>query len=512
MSRPLPAGRNIAKPGSSVSEPAAELRLVGQSFARPTLRLLSGKWAAVQVSVLRLVFDRHRRSVSTERFHADVDEILAILRSEGVEVPRGTGRQLSRRWMNNKWLVRLNPDDGAGEVYELTSYALEALELVQSLSNDRPLLSESRLAAIIDVVRRQAIEATPDAHGRVERLNAQIAELVTERDRLLQGGEPEPVSVDRMMEGYANLVDLISQLPSDFKRVEEAIRGHRDNLLSDLRSETRPLGQVIDEYLVRHDDLRATPEGKAFEGAFSLLRDEVLLTQLKRDLDVIANHPFTNVLTSDELRAFLGTVGMIRRSLEDVLDQRSRVSKTLREHIVNHDAVKERELAATLGELNGELVEWVGRTSARARTDIGLLPEAVETLSHLRERFYDPGDHAAPAGLDEVIADSGVALSLEDILRQGGPLLARLLSALSASAVGEVTAGSRFNELPDDLRRPVDVLGVLHLLARIDALEAAEDCELVVSIRPDGTRRVLRIPAITVTEERATLLADLEVT
>ncbi|MCU1461187.1 MAG: hypothetical protein JWO37_1262 [Acidimicrobiales bacterium] len=495
-----------------MSEAVGELRLVEQAFARPTLRLLNGKWAPVQVSVLRLAFDRDRRSIPTDRFHADVDEILAILRGVGVETPGGTGRELSRRWMASKWLVRLNADDGSGEVYELTSYALEALELVQSLSSDRPLLTESRLAAIIDVVRRQAIEATPDAHGRVERLNTQIAELEAERDRLLEGGEPEPASFDRMMEGYANLVDLISQLPSDFKRVEEAVRGHRDSLLAEFRSETRPLGLVIDEYLVRHDDLRATPEGKAFDGAFSLLRDEVMLSQLKRDLDVIASHSFTEALTADEVRAFRGTVKMVRRSLEDVLDQRSRIAKTLRDHLVNHDAVKERELSDTLARLNGVLAEWIRRTSTRARTDVGLLPEAVDTLPHVRERFYDPGDHVAPEGLDETAADAGVALTLEEILRQGGPLLARLAEQLSTAGASVNTAGARFAAFPDDLRRPVEVLGVLHLLSKIGALEAAEDRESVLTVRSDGTERLLRIPAVTITDAHVDLLAALELT
>jgi hypothetical protein len=494
------------------TEAVGELGLVEQAFARPTLGLLNGKWAPLQVSVLRLVFDRDRRGVPTDRFHADVDEILAILRGEGIDTPGGSGREIARRWMKRKWLVRLKARDGADEIYELTSYALEALELVQSLSSDRPLLSESRLAAIIDVVRRQAIEATPDARGRIERLNMQIAELEAERDRLVDGGEPEPASVDRMMEGYANLVDLISQLPSDFKRVEEAIRGHRDGLLAEFRSDSRPLGQVIDEYLLRHDDLRATPEGKAFDGAFSLLRDEVMLTQLKRDLEVIASHPFTEALTTDEVRAFLGTVKMVRRSLELVLDQRSRVAKTLREHIVNHDAVKERELAETLGELNLELADWLKRTSTRARANVGLLPDTVGTLPHVRERFYDPGDHTAPEALDQIAGDAGAALTLEEILRQGGPLLARLVERLAAGSDNAGFAGARFNQFPGDLRRPVEVLGVVHLLARIGALDAAEDRELVFTVRPDGSERTLRIPAVRITEERATLLANLELT
>jgi uncharacterized small protein (DUF1192 family) len=494
-----------------VSDVAGELRLVEEAFARPTLRLLRGTWAAVQVAVLRMAFDRDRRSLPTDQLHAHIETILAILGAEGVEVPRGTGRELSRKWMNNKWLVRLH-DEGGKEVYELTSYALEALELVQSLSSDRPLLSESRLAAILDVVRRQAIEATPDAQARIDRLDIQIAELTAERDRLVAGGEPEPASEDRMMEGYANLVDLISQLPSDFKRVEESIRGHRDSLLAEFRSDTRPLGQIIEEYLSRHDDLRETPEGRAFEGALRLLRDDVMLTQLRRDLDVILAHPFTGALTDDEIRAFQGTVKMIRRSLDDVLDQRSRVTKTLRDHIVNHDAVKERELSSTLASLHGELVSWVHRSSARARMPVALLPDATGRFPHLRERFYDPGDHVAPEPISEVAEELGSGLTLEEILQQGGPLLVRLRTQLcDAATEGEVTSGAAFNRFPDDLRRPVEVLGVLHLLSRIAVLDDTEEREEVETIRPDGSRRAFKIPAVSLDAERATRLHELEV-
>lgn len=497
--------------GRAMSETRAELRMVEQAFARPTLRLLRSKWAPVQVSVLRLAFDHDRRSIPTERFHADVEEMMAILREEQVDVPRGSGREISRGWMSSKWLVRLNADDGSGEVYELTSFALEALKLVQSLNSERPLLSESRLGSIIEVVRRQAIDATPDAEGRIERLEAQISDLQEERDRLIQGGEPEPASADRMMEGYANLVDLISQLPSDFKRVEEAIRGHRDDLLVEFRAETRPLGEVIDQYLVRHDDLRATPEGRAFDGAFSLLRDDVMLAQLKRDLDVIAVHPFTEALTAEEVRAFRGTVKMVRRSLDEVLDQRSRVARTLREHIVNHDAVRERELASTLGELTAELSQWVERSTTRAKVVGGLLPEAVETLPHVRERFYDPGDHAPPEPLAPLDDDQGATVSLEEILCQGGPMLARLVDQLVACSSSEATVGATFDGFPDDLRRPVEVLGVVHLLSRIDALTDVQQAEAVETRRPDGTERRLSVPVVALDGEQASLLTSLEV-
>ncbi|MGO9873434.1 MAG: DUF3375 family protein [Acidimicrobiia bacterium] len=497
-----------------MSDSVGDLRLVQEAFTRPTLRLLNGKWAAVQVAVLRIVFDQDRRSIPTNQLHAQVDALLDTLRAEGLDgqLPPGTGRELCRRWMNRKWLVRLNVDDG-GEVYELTSYALEALELVQTLSSDRPLLSESRLAAILDAVRRQAIDATPDAQSRIDRLNQQVADLTAERDRLAAGGEPEPASVDRMMEGYDNLVDLIGQLPSDFKRVEEGIRGLRDTILAEFRNDARPLGQLIDEYLARSDDLLSTPEGRAFDGALRLLRDDVMLTQLKRDLEAILAHPFTAVLTVDEIRAFRGTVTMVRRGLDDVLAQRRRLSGTLRDHIVNHDAVQERELADTLKALHGVLTEWIHTTSTRAKSAVELLPDAIGALPHLRERFYDPGDHVAPEPLGDVDVDLEESLSLEQIRQQGGPLLARLRAGLSARTVtfGEMTAGSAFNAFPDDLRRPVEALGILHLLSQVAALDGAEDHEPIETIRADGTRRGFTVPRVSVTRARAAELADLEI-
>jgi hypothetical protein len=56
---------------------------------------------------------------------------------------------------------------------------------------------------------------------------------------------------------------------------------HRQ-IISDFRGETRPIAEVIDEYLAKSDSLmKPTAEGRAFEGAFTLLRDEPLLVDLR---------------------------------------------------------------------------------------------------------------------------------------------------------------------------------------------------------------------------------------
>jgi hypothetical protein len=495
-----------------VSDEIGGLRVVEDAFDRPTLRLLHGKYAAVRVAVLRALFDSERRSIPTDLLHVRVGALIDTFRENGIDTPEGSGRDLCRSWMRGKWLQRLPAEDGGGEVYELTAAAVDALRIVSDLSSERVLLSESRLTAIVEAVRRQATEASPDVASKVVRIDAEIDRLIAQRDALLAGGEPEPPSVESMLEGYINLMDLIGQLPSDFKRVEEGVRGMRELILEDFRGDTRPLGQIIDEYLARSENLFATPEGRAFDGALGLLRDEALLGQLKADLDIILNHPFTEVLAPEDIRVFRGTVTMVRRGLTDVIGQRSRVTRTLKEHIVSRDAIRERELSAVLKALDEELPRWASVAPVRATCPVELIPESVPALPHVRERFYDPADHLPPEPLAERTDDGAEPLSLDELRRQGGPVLGRLQAALvGADHDGERTAGAIFKLMDIDAKRPVEVLGLIHLLARAGVLADAEDHEQVETHRPDGTRRTFTIPRVTLTRERVECVAEVEV-
>jgi hypothetical protein len=449
-----------------VSDIAGELARVEEAFGRPTLKLLSRKRAPQVLAVFRCAFGRDHRSVGAERLHAQVDAYMGELRSAGKETPSQQGRALCLQWMNDQWLFRSIGDNGEEE-YSLTSHALEALDLVQSLTRDRALISESRINMILETVHRWAMEASPDREARIERLSAQIGQMESERDRLLQGGEIMLASDDRMLDGYANLIDLIGQLPGDFKRVEEAVLAMHREIISDFRREDRPIGEVLDEYLRKTDDLTTlTAEGRAFEGAFTLLRDDALLMDLKRDLQAILDHPFAQVLTPAELREFRGTVTVIRRGIDDVLAQRSRLTATLRDHIVNHDIIRDRELDATLRSISQQLEAWMRTAGPRSAVPVTMIPEPLE-IAHLRERFHDPATTAPPPPLDDVSDLAPEPPNIIDIRTQGGPSFRDLRDALlMAVESGDAdTIGELFGMLPASLRRPVEILGLLHLAA-----------------------------------------------
>lgn len=490
-------GVSIGEGTDDMSEITGELARVSNAFERPTLSLLNQRQAPVVVAVLNSCFSREMRTVPTARLHVLVEGLLAEMATSGTaDVPAGSGREVCMRWTGAQWLIRSTAQDG-NEVYSLTSHAQQALDFISNLRQERTGLSEHRIANIVATARRINRESNPDRESRVAILAAEILELSVEHDRLAAGGEIRPMTEDRMLEGFDELLSLVSQLPSDFKRVEEAFRTVRSDILEDFRAERRVPGEVIDRYLERIDQLiTATPEGRAFDGAFALLRDDDLLNQLRKDVNVLIGQGESFLVDSDRLE-LRGIVPLMRQGLDSVLDQRSRVTEVLRTYITTRDAAKDRELDRVLRSLEGTVSTWLSMAGPRESVPVGLLPGQME-IEHLRERYYDPSDDLPLPDLSEADDEHPEGLSMEDLRRRGGPRMVELQAALeSAMDRSEAwSVGQLFSELPEELRRPVDVLGLLHLATNTNDLALFSDNELYFAIRPDGTTRMFHVPVL----------------
>lgn len=486
-----------------------EVARIRDILDKPTLRLLDRKYAPLALAVFNALFGGDQERVKADRLHSQVDAYLSELRAVGEDLgAAASGRAQCVLWMNHKWLFRSVGEDGEEE-YSLTSHTLEALKLTNSLAKDRALISESRIATILDTVRVWATEANPDRQARIDRLDEQIAVLTAQRDELASGAEMAVMNEDRMLDGYANLTDLISQLPSDFKRVEESVSEMHRQIINDFRSEVRNVGEVLDEYLTRTDKLMgATPEGRAFEGAFELLRDDALLLGLRTDLQTIVEHPFAAVLATAEQRGFLGTVAVIRKGIRDVLDRRMKLTTTLREHIVNHDALRDRELDDLLRRVGRSLGTWMETAPRRAAVPVDLTPDELD-ISYLKANFYDPAADVAPPALEDTSAGAPAPLDLEQIRKQGGPLLQEMRNTVVESyAAGTArSAGDMFNTLPEHLRRPVEILGLLQIFAQSGYTDARAGTETFRTIRPDGTTRQFLAPLLELTAETIAAIA-----
>lgn len=488
-----------------MSDIAGEVARIAEACEGPTLRLLNQKWASFVLAVFRSSFSQQIKHVKAERLHAQVDSFLDELRSLGYDTPpQDQGRALCLAWMNAQWLKRVPADDGS-EAYELTSHALAAQRVLGGLSRERALLSESRLTTILDAVRRWALEANPDRGSRISALDAEIARLTAERDRLTDGGELLRASDDRMLNGYVDVVDLLAQLPGDFRRVEESLDAIHRRMIKDFRAEDRPKGVVLDAYLEASDHLTSqTEEGRAFEGALTILNDEALLAGFREDLRTIVAHPFSEAVRPQERRDFLNAAQVLRHGLYDVQSQQHKASRSLAEHLASHDSAQERELTRVLRQLQQEVSIWMDAARPRDYVPMPWMPTRLE-VDHLRTRFYDPATEKPAPRLEDVSADAPEPLSLEEVRRYGGPLLDDVRFAVIDALLdgGASTLGSAFNELVADLRRPVEVFGLMHLATSIGVHDrATSDSETVQTVRPDGTRRRLLMPRLGVTADQ----------
>ncbi|CRK61948.1 FIG149030: hypothetical protein [Alloactinosynnema sp. L-07] len=483
-----------------MSNISGELARVRGAYEQPTLTLLHQRLAPVILAVFRSSFGRDVLSIPAPRLHDQVDTYLDELRLAGVaDLPVGSGRDLCMKWMRGRWLVRSTEEDGT-EVYSLTSHAQDALALVTSLTRERASLSEHRIATIVSAVRRFNTEVNPDRAARVDILESEITRLTAERDRLLSGGELPQVTADYMLEGFGELIQLVAALPSDFARVEEAFTGLRGGILASFRAEQRAAGEVIDDYLARADSLMtATAEGRAFEGAFTLLSDDELLLQLRQDLSDLLAHPLADEILLDvDRRELRGTVGLIRSGTERVLARRSRVTATLREYIVSHNITRDRALDTALRALEAELATWMRIAGPRAAVPLELLPPRIE-VTHLRERFHNTEVDSGPPPLNDVSGHRPDVVSLAGLLAQGGPSLDSLRRELDLALTGPEplsSLGALFDSLEPALRRPVEIFGLLHLATNVPGLDQHDDTEPYRAIRADGSTRGLTVPRV----------------
>lgn len=493
FAQPPPRLAKHEQTGQTMSEIAAALASAERAFAKPTLSLLARKNAPVVVAVFSQVFSLDRTAIPAERFHALVD---ALMRELGAA--EESSRAMSRRWVSEQWLVLATSDDGQ-EQYALTSHAREAIDYVHRLAGDRSVFGESRIRTIVEAARRCAMDADPNTDTRLARLDEQIAALRAERKLLAAGAGAEVVPQARVVEQYLNVRDMTAQLPADFLRLSEHVKNMHRTLVEEFRHEGRRTGEVLDTYLERSAALMSESlEGKAFMGAVELLRDEDLMNQLRRDLDAIASHPFAVTQPAGEVADFRNTVSSIRRGITTVLEARRRLSSTLRAYITSHDALRDRDLDDALREAKKEMAGWMRVSGPRARVPLQLGLAGLQ-IGNTRDRFFDPAEHAPPPPLVDPAADAAPAPSLEVLRQRGGPSVAALRAAVRAALDGDgVSAAQVFNALPEELRRPVEVLGLMQLAAALGALDGTgeEGSEVVDTVRVDGTRRALRLPLI----------------
>lgn len=465
------------------------------AFRTPTLDLLHGRYAPFVIATLSLVFSVDRPAVEISDAHAEVAEILDELRAAGYDegeraLPAGTAREICRYWVRVGWLV---PQiDGDTEVYRLSAHAVGALEIAGRTSGGRTRVSNSRVRTLLEAVERLSDHAETDPAVRIARLTRERDALDAEISRL-ERGMAEPIDDEELLEEAEHVLHLARELPADFTRVAESIKAMQRDVVADLRRDVRPTGEVLREYLQRGQHvMQSTPEGRAFAGALRLIGDPERIDALTDQLHTLLTQPFTRLMDGEQRRELDAIARRVELGVEEVLTAQRRASRVITAQVRTHDPIRDRQVDDLLRDVMSGLQAWTHSSSSEATVDVlRSLPTA--DIGHLRQTVSDIRPPRPPAPLAS--ADEQAEILDADTRAWGGPRYAELEAHVAALGE-EFDLADAFEAADDDIRRPVDLVGLLEIAHR-NGMSEGGDVSVVEALRPDGTTRRFAFTAVT---------------
>ncbi|RMI39463.1 DUF3375 domain-containing protein [Actinomadura harenae] len=463
-----------------------------RAFQNPMLDLLHRTYAPFVVTVLAMMFTPERSTVAVADAHAEIADALDQLRAAGYgdesdqPLPAGNARDLCRQWVHAGWLVRQVSDDV--EVYRLSAHGVGALEVAGRVGGARTRVSESRVRTLLEAVERLAQDADPDVMARMARLQTEIDQRRRELERLERGGDVDAVDDDQLLESAENMLHLARELPADFARVAESIKAMQRDVVADLRQDVRPTGEVLREYLERGQQIMdATPEGRAFAGALRLIGDPAQIDDLWNLLRTVLRHGFTDLMPGPQRRELAEIARRIEQGVKEVLAAQRQASHVITTQVRNHDPMRDRQVDELLRDVMSGFHTWVpGTRRGSVVAPLRRLP--VADVGQLRQTMSDPRPPRPPTPLREW--DETDDMPFADTRAWGGPQYAELREHLAAFGgdADDVDVAAAFRAAAEQIRRPVDLLGLLEIAHDCGMTDTTEVVE-VDAVRPDGTRR-----------------------
>jgi hypothetical protein len=472
---------------------------VAEHFARfsrlrsthPAWRLLAADSAPLILSFLADLFAQ-TSEVAFSRAKVALDAELIRWKESGVEVQDSAASYL-RQWIASGWLREQD------DVLLCTSACDVALRFAKGLDRHDQSATASHLRVVQDAVRDLAIAMSPDADSRIRALEQQRQALAHEIEEL-KAGVVVQLSNSEAYERLREIYQLAAVLTGDFRRLEDEIRQMDHDLRVQMIQADSTRGEVLMTLLRRENVLADTDAGRAFEGFFHLLADDLRTTEFREQLRGILERPVAEQLQSEE-RLFLSRlVRELSRESERVLLVRRRAEENLRAYVESNEFRENRAVARLLAQLErGAINLREASVSPFCRTRLTLPSGRAElsSIDSLRLRLPDESLHIgnieANGGVSELSDTVLEHLETVRILEVADEII-RLIASHGPMTLGDVIA-----------RRPL-TSGIEELVACLRVAQAVnaprdESTESLLVMGHDGTMLRATIPTYVLTPE-----------
>ena len=493
----------------------SQLHAVDQVFAEPTLAMLNHRDAKVIVACLRGAFTAPdvtlRGTLPAARLHRTVTDYLAELVELGVLDPSRDrdGVTWCRTWIRRGWLNTDTAGVGGNELYTLTANARSALAFIASNEDNTLVATGTRVRVVQAEFHTLARRANPDRSARIAALETEIADRQAEIARLRAGGDIATMNAQELRGAIVLLRALSTDVGNDCVRLGERLDARRRAIGRDLNGQRA--GDILTTSLDAITDLLdQTPEGRLFADIVSLFATDVDLDTMRANLDALLAAPAALQLTAAERRDLRRIVDDLPVHIEPVITARTRSVAALKTQL-RRATGSELAVDQLLTSVENALTGWLATASARSSIDIGIRPHRLDH-GHLGDEFTT---FAAPPDPEPAAVNvpTGILPDFAALRAMGGPSTDELRDAVTAAledahtkerlgrSDGFVEADLLFNALPVELRRPVEIPGLLDVIAADTDYLVDTSCDMELHTDTAGRTRTFRTRRIIFTRK-----------
>lgn len=462
-----------------------------------TLRLLRSRNAVVYLAMMASRLGDGQ--VAGDHLAAGLDQDLRDLAehwtSRGWEVPTST--ELLDRWVKEGFCARTiaparraQSYDGADEHepqverYQLTRGATRAIAQVQSVRQDRTVATETVVSMMLDRLSNIAVAISPDVAEHVRDIDEKIAELNRRRAELAAGALPA-VDTREVLDDLRMVTSLSERMPADIIGYGEKMRENTRTLLTQgLDGTDGGYAEALNRMFDGHDALAESPEGRAFDGFYTLIADHRLRAQLEGHIDQIVTAVAD--LPEDLADTLTGFIDRMWHEVQLVDEVRGHVYRRINTFVKDGDVLNYRALRSQIAE--AQKAAAAAFEHAAAGTDMRIpVPMTAASSSSVGALSF----HDGIVELPEAVKDTAGEFSIDpaDLVGVESIDWQRLTDAVN----GAVGAGS--TDLAGvlaalDSPRTGDVIGVWSLAAKYGEVLEGSPKVAVWATTSRGARQV----------------------
>jgi len=319
----------------------------------PTARLLRSDLAPWILAFLHATFKADATiSVGQAELRSRLAAFLDELHETYPEIMTGACERYLAQWTESLWLKRFVESQSSEPQYQLSANAEEAIGFVEdALARRKHMVgTEGRLRMIIDALQDLVRGASDDPERRLEYLKRQRDEIDREIDAVASGKSVQVYRPSQIRERFQNAINLLRELQSDFRAVEERFQeiARRVQHLQSSGHETR--GKILGFALDAEETLKQEDEGVSFYAFVRFLLSPTEQMSVRKSIEEIRQLAAL-ADQQESLQRLHRMVPSLLAEADKVMRTTARLSATLRRLLDSRSAEHRVRLASVLSEI-----------------------------------------------------------------------------------------------------------------------------------------------------------------